>query len=108
MARLENLGVVALIAAFTSAVGCDDASLQRLSGELISDGMIEICGEDDPPCISAVNHQFPGCESQFENEWKLYWEADSKDEDPLLNDYMAKIYDCIVDEDGLPYFEFTP
>ena len=66
------------------------------------------CGEEDIPCVAAVEGQFDSCRSKYEEDWNKYMNSSSSNEDELLEIYWEKMYGCIVDENGEPYFIFDP
>ncbi|MBU6950108.1 hypothetical protein [Hahella sp. HN01] len=88
--------------------GCD--SLIGLAGEkLQKTHLIDTCGEDDPACISAVEAQFDACHTKHKEHWNAFMKAtNEKEEDLHLERYSQGLYDCIVDENGDPYFYYDP
>jgi hypothetical protein len=91
----------------TATAGCDMVA-QKATGQIIKIKMVEICGEEDKGCLAAVDEQYGACETKYKNEWSAYMTARSSKEDALLDDYMAKLFTCVVDVDGDPYFEYSP
>lgn len=68
-------------------------------------GLIEACGKQDKACIAAVKAQFDVCHKEYNKEWHAYMNAGLfVDDDKLLEIYTGKIYSCVVDADGDPYF----
>jgi hypothetical protein len=90
-----------------ATVGCD-VVVQKATGQIIKMKMADICGEEDKGCLAAVDKQYGACETKYKNEWSAYMNAGSSKEDALLDDYMAKLFTCVVDVDGDPYFEYSP
>ena len=88
-----------------AAVGCDEVT-QKVTGKFIKSQMIGVCGEADKECIAAVEEQYDACEARYKNEWSAYMDARSSEEDELLDDYMSKLFACVVDENDEPYFEY--
>ncbi|ABC32112.1 hypothetical protein HCH_05447 [Hahella chejuensis KCTC 2396] len=87
--------------------GCD--GLIDLAGEKFQKSyLIETCGEDDPACISAVEAQFDACHAKHKKHWDAYMAASEKEEDIQLERYSQGLYECIVDENGDPYFYYDP
>jgi len=70
--------------------------------------MKDVCGEEDPKCVAAVDAQFDPCHSRYEKDWAAYMNAGVDEEDELLAVYSKSMYACIVDADGEPYFVFDP
>lgn len=97
---------LALLVTTMMFAGCDQA-ITSMSGEMIKQGMVETCGEDDQPCLQAVENQFGACQQKYQVQWNAYMNAPTEKEDELLDTYMNNMYDCIVDEKGEPYF-FLP
>ncbi|WLQ14476.1 hypothetical protein O5O45_00810 [Hahella aquimaris] len=98
----------AILLASLLLTGCD--GLIGLAGEKLQKSyLIEACGEDDPVCISAVEAQFDACHAQHKKHWDAFMEAASaKEEDLHLERYSRGVYECIVDENGDPYFYYDP
>lgn len=95
-----------LLVMFVMAVaGCDKA-MQKITGVYIKSSMTDLCGEEDEDCIVAVDEQYGSCETKYESEWSAYMNAGSSVEDDLLDEYMSKLYTCVVDKDGDTYFEY--
>lgn len=90
-----------------ATVGCDRV-VQKATGQILKIKMVEICGEEDKGCLAAVDEQYGPCETKYKNEWSAYMNARSSKEDALLDDYMSKLFTCVVDVDGDPYFEYSP
>ena len=91
--------------AIAATAGCDRIA-QKATGEIFKIEMVEICGEEDKGCLAAVDEQYGACETKYGNEWSAYMNARSSKE--LLDDYMSKLFTCVVDVDGDPYFEYNP
>jgi len=88
-------------------VACD-AAISRVSAEYLKYSLREVCGEEDPACIEAVNTQFDACHDRYRDEWNAYMNSSVAGEDALLEDYSRKMYACIVDENGEPWFVYDP
>lgn len=66
--------------------------------------MAELCGEDDPACIEAVDTQTGPCMEQA--DWRRYME---NDQDPAeLERFTVAFYACVVDDNGNPWFTPEP
>lgn len=87
--------------------GCDRI-FNFISDKAMKAQMIEICGEEDVGCIQAVESQFDQCAGQYEEDNQAYMEAPTSREDELLDIYLNNLYGCIVDDEGNPYFEYSP
>lgn len=63
--------------------------------------LVELCGEEDKECITAVKSQVSDCMKK--SDWRKYLnDQDNQDE---FNRFTKAFYSCIVDENGDPYFE---
>jgi len=87
--------------------GCNEV-INRASAEYLKYSLREVCGEDDPACIAAVDAQFDDCHDKSRGEWNAYMNSSLTDQDALLEAYSLKIYACIVDENGEPWFVYDP
>lgn len=87
-------------------VSCDQA-LNKAGSLYLKKSLKDTCGED-PACVAAVEKQFGPCHSKYEADWNKYMNSSSAKEDELLKIYSEKLYSCIVDENGEPYFEYNP
>lgn len=101
--RLPALILVCLL----GLVACNEA-INRASAEFLKYSLRDVCGEDDPACIEAVNTQFDTCHEKYNKEWNAYMNSSFAEEDALLEDYSRKMYACIVDENGEPWFIYDP
>lgn len=90
-----------------AATGCDIVA-QKATGQIMKMKMAEICGEEDKGCLAAVDEQYGACETKYKKEWSAYMNVRSSEEDAVLDDYMSKLFTCVVDADGDPYFEYNP
>lgn len=62
--------------------------------------LVDLCGEEDKECIQAVEEQVSPCLEK--QNWRRMLDVDITDEE---SDMLAKtMANCIVDEDGEPYF----
>ncbi len=107
---INRLLVMCLLSIFTAS--CDlvfnDQVLNKAGSMYLKKSLRETCGEKDPDCIAAVNTQFDSCHSKYEEDWNKYMNSSSSREDELLEIYSRKVYGCILDKDGDPYFVFDP
>lgn len=78
-----------------------------MAAKLVKQQLTESC-EDDSDCAYAVRMQFDACHRKFRKEWQAYMDASGSEEDRYLTEYSNKLYACIVNEDGEPYFEYQP
>ena len=98
-----------LLAIFFTLIlaGCDQL-LNKAGAQYLKFSLKDACGEEDTACIAAVENQFDSCQEKYEKEWNVYMNSSTSNEDELLKNYSDKMYGCIVDEDGDPYFVFDP
>jgi len=80
----------------------------KAGAEFLKAALKANCGDEDAACIAAVNSQFDSCQSKYEKEWNDYMHSSISKEDELLEMYSLKMFGCIVDENGEPYFEYNP
>lgn len=95
--------IVVLILSVGALAGCDK-TLYDMTAQYLKASLIDTCGESDPDCISAVKNQFDSCHKKYEKTWYAYMHSSASKEDKLLAAYSTKLYACIVDKDGNPYF----
>ena len=97
-----------LLAIFFTLIlaGCDQL-LNKAGAQYLKFSLKDACGEEDTACIAAVESQFDPCQEKYEKEWNAYMNSSTSTEDELLKIYSEKMYGCIVDEDGDPYFVFS-
>lgn len=105
MSKLIHISMAVLFA--TLLAGCDNA-VNYAGAQYLKMSLKEVCGEDDPECIAAVDTQFDTCQEKYKDDWAAYMEANPSKEDELLATYSTNMYGCIVDKDGNPYFVFDP
>ncbi|HEO65589.1 MAG TPA: hypothetical protein ENI73_06930 [Spirochaetes bacterium] len=105
MKMLQNLGL--LIFLTTCFTGCDQL-VNKIATTYLKSSLKDTCGEDDPACIAAVEKQFDTCHKRSEKEWDSYINSSSSNEDKLLEIYSEKMYSCIVNDKGEPYFYYNP
>lgn len=74
----------------------------------IKSELIKACGKEDRACMADVDEQFFPCHERFRTYWQQYMEAGPGQEDAFLEQYYRGLYSCLVDKDGLPYFEYIP
>lgn len=91
----------------TAVSGCEIV-VQKATGYFLKQRMIEICGEEDKPCLAAVAEQYESCETKYANEWTAYVHAGPAKEDALLDAYMSRLFSCVVDKEGDAYFSYEP
>lgn len=106
MVRTISRAILFLVIA-TAVSGCENV-VQKATGYFLKQKMIEICGEDDKPCLAAVAEQYDACETKYADEWTAYIHAGPAKEDALLDAYMARLFSCVVDKDGDAYFSYKP
>lgn len=87
--------------------GCNQA-FNTAGAQYLKLGLKKACFEEDPACVAAVNDQFDACHEKYEKKWDAYMNSSTSDEDELLKLYSEKMYSCIVDDNGNPYFLFEP
>jgi len=97
-----------LVILFTLILAGCDQLLNKAGAQYLKLSLKDACGEEDAACISAVENQFDPCQEKYEKEWNTYINSSTSNEDELLKNYSEKMYGCIVDEDGDPYFVFDP
>jgi len=68
--------------------------------------LLDICGVEDKECTEIVEKQFEQCQTMYEREWGKYLNSSLFNDDELLDDYLNKMINCIVDDEGNPYFYF--
>lgn len=102
-----NLRIAMLLTIALILGGCDKI-LNKAGAQYLKVSMKDICGDDDPACVAAVDEQFDSCHEKYEEDWTRYMDSSVEKEDDLLRIYSEKLYGCIVDEDGSPYFFFDP
>ena len=79
--------------------------LNDAAAVFVKTGLIEACGKKDKACITAVNTQFDACQKKYKKEWHAYMNAGLfEDDDKLLDIYTRRMYSCIVNDKGQPYF----
>lgn len=88
-------------------MGCDGL-IDTGIDEYFLRSLKDICGNKDKACISAVEQQFDSCRERYKREWESYMNSSIKEEDKILEIYSNKLYLCIIDENGDPYFYFDP
>lgn len=99
--------IVVLILSVGALVGCDK-TIYDMAAQYLKASLIDACGESDPDCIVAVKNQFDFCHKKHEKAWYAYMRSGTSKEDELLAAYSIKLYACIVDKDGNPYFVYNP
>lgn len=105
---MRNFRLLVLLAlCLPGLVACDQA-INRAAAEYLKYSLREVCGEDDPACIEAVNTQFDPCHEKYSEEWAAYMKSSLAEEDALLEYYSRKMYACILDENGEPWFVYDP
>ena len=105
---MHTINKLAIICLFTTFVASCDQILDKAASEYLKISLKDTCGEEDPACIAGVTDQFDSCHSKYEEDWNKYINSSSSQEDEFLEIYSKKVYGCIVDEDGDPYFIFDP
>ena len=93
---------------FSMFLASCDQVLNKAGSEYLKVILKDTCGEDDVACVAAVDGQFDVCHRKYEAGWNKYMNSYSSNEDELLKIYSEKMYGCIVDENGAPYFVFDP
>jgi len=99
---------IALFCACLLCLAACSEVIDRASAEYLKYSLREVCGDDDPACIAAVNAQFDACHEKFRAQWSAYMNSTFAEEDALLEDYSRRMYACIVDENGEPWFVYDP
>lgn len=92
-----------LCAGLLALAGCDMLA-DKAAVEMLKASLKTVCGDDDKACIAAVDSQFDACHEKYSADWKAFVDAEGEDE-ALLDAYNQKITNCIVDENGAPYFD---
>lgn len=99
---------IALTLILALSISACDQLMVSFAHKMFELQMIELCGKDDAACIQAVETQFLECSQKHKKENDAFMSASSEDEDELLEVYLTKIYECVVDEEGNSYFEYAP
>ena len=86
--------------------GCDQLA-DKIVKEYLKSELRDVCGEDDPECIASVDNQFDACQDRYEKEWGEYMNSVPSKEEGLMEVYSKKMYSCIVDDNGEPYFFYA-
>lgn len=81
------------------------AELKDLAAREFKEETAAACG-DDAACKAAVEAQFEGCHNKYLEEWNGWLESSAETEAEKLRAYSQKVYTCIVDGNGKPYFRF--
>jgi hypothetical protein len=94
--------VVSILVVSLFLYSCNPDQLEEFAfRKTLELSLIDLCGEEDEECISAVKSQISDCMEK--SDWKKYME--NQDSEGELNRFTKKFYSCIVDVDGNPYFE---
>ena len=88
-----------------SLSGC--IALNYMGASYLKDSLMEECGTEDK-CINVVKTKFDPCHKKYERRWHAYMNSvEPSKEDELLNAYLSKLTQCMVDSDGHQYFDFN-
>jgi hypothetical protein len=82
-------------------VSCSDVDIEKIAfRETLQHNLKELCGEEDKPCIAAVEAQTERCMEQ--SNWRQYMSDEDNEEE--YERFVTEFYSCIVDPQGQPYF----
>ena len=85
--------------------GCSDGSVEEFAfRKTLEISMAEMCGENSPACLEAVEEQTGPCMKQA--DWRRYLDNDQDQQE--LERFTTAFYACIVDADGNPWFRIDP
>lgn len=87
--------------------GCDYA-IEKGTAKYLKMSLKETCGKKDQSCIAAVESQFDACHAKYEDAWRDLLNSSDVDEGKFQAAYSEKLYACIVDKEGKPYFYYNP
>lgn len=93
---------IALLLASLLLLSCSEKQVEELAfRKTLEYGLVELCGEEDKNCISAVETQVKPCMEK--SNWQQY--VENEESEAELSKFTKALYSCIVDSEGNPYFE---
>ena len=81
---------------------CSDKDLEEFAfRKTLEYKLVDLCGEEDKECITAVKAQIKSC--MVKSSWRDF--LNNEESEVELKRFTHAFYLCIVDKDGSPYFE---